>query len=207
MVAVLRLKGETHRVNPRAEFVVAVVTLVAGNGDSTEERGLFDCVQGLPGGGRFRLQQDFGVEPELVNGLLAIQQLDGLRLEFRAYRRVQFLGWLFVGNFERKIRGRCCVHLQKGQQRSQKQRGLSHINVRHRLVARHSEFAGTIKEKGRKHKSFRPSRRQIQIYREKLARKALRWPVASQVKFSPLPLNDARSVNAGMACSTLVNGG
>src|SRR5437667_1772764 len=54
------------------------------------------------------------------------------------------------------------------------------FDVRHRLVARHSEFAGTIKQKGRKHKLSRPSRRQIQIYREKLATKALRWPVASQ---------------------------
>src|SRR2546422_4805498 len=53
-----RLKGETHRVDPRTEFVVAVVTLVAGNGDSTEERGLFDCVQSLPGGGRFRLRSE-----------------------------------------------------------------------------------------------------------------------------------------------------
>ena len=50
MVAVLRLKSEAHRVNPGAEFVVAVVTLVAGNGDSTEERGLFDSVQSFPGG-------------------------------------------------------------------------------------------------------------------------------------------------------------
>src|SRR5882762_8021353 len=43
-------------------------------------------------------------------------------------------------------------------------------------------------------------------YREKLPTNALRVPVFSHLRFSPSPWNDASSVNAGVAC-TSVNGG